>query len=158
MMVEKVPMTAEGHQRLEAELKNLKHVQRPAVIKAIEEARAHGDLSENAEYHAAKEQQGFIESRIQDFEGKVSRSEVFDPKELSGDTVLFSATVSLTDEDDKTVKYQIVGVDEADVSNGKISFISPIGRALIGRRIGDEVEVKTPMGETYYEITNIEFI
>ena len=104
-MVEKVPMTAEGHQRLEAELKNLKHVQRPAVIKAIEEARAHGDLSENAEYHAAKEQQGFIESRIQDFEGKVSRSEVFNPKELSGDSVLFSATVSLTDEDDKAVKY-----------------------------------------------------
>jgi len=157
-MIEKVPMTAEGHQRLEAELKNLKHEQRPAVIKAIEEARAHGDLSENAEYHAAKEQQGFIESRIQDFEGKVSRADVFDPTDLSGETVLFSATVSLADEDDKSFKYQIVGVDEVDVPGGKISFISPIGRALIGRRVGDEIEVKTPKGETYYEITKIEFI
>ncbi|VAW00106.1 Transcription elongation factor GreA [hydrothermal vent metagenome] len=157
-MVEKVPMTAEGHQRLEAELKNLKHEQRPAVIKAIEEARAHGDLSENAEYHAAKEQQGFIESRINDIEGKVSRAEVIDPRELSGEKVIFAATVSLANEDDKIVKYQIVGVDEVDVPAGKISYISPIGRALIGRRIGDEVEVKTPRGETYYEITKVEFI
>ncbi len=157
-MVEKVPMTAEGHQRLEAELKNLKHEQRPAVIKAIEEARAHGDLSENAEYHAAKEQQGFIESRINDIEGKISRAEVIDPKELSGDTVIFAATVSIADEDDNLSKYQIVGVDEVDVSAGKISFSSPIGRALIGRKVGDEVEVKTPRGETYYEITKVEFI
>ncbi|NOZ67085.1 MAG: transcription elongation factor GreA [Alphaproteobacteria bacterium] len=157
-MVEKVPMTAEGHERLEADLKSLKHEQRPAVIKAIEEARAHGDLSENAEYHAAKEQQGFIESRISDIEGKVSRAEVFDPKELSGDKVLFAATVSMADEDDKIVKYQIVGVDEVDVTAGKISYISPIGRALIGRKVGDEIEVKTPKGETYYEITNVEFI
>lgn len=157
-MVEKVPMTAQGHQRLEADLKILKHEQRPAVIKAIEEARAHGDLSENAEYHAAKEQQGFIESRINDFEGKVSRAEVIDPKDLSGDKVIFAATVSMADEDDKIVKYQIVGVDEVDVSAGKISYISPIGRALIGRKIGDEVEVKTPRGETYYEITKVEFI
>ncbi len=157
-MVEKVPMTAEGHQRLEAELKILKHEQRPAVIKAIEEARAHGDLSENAEYHAAKEQQGFIESRINDIEGKVSRSEVIDPSDLSGDKVVFAATVSMADEDDKIVKYQIVGVDEVDVSAGKISYISPIGRALIGRKIGDEVEVKTPRGETYYEITKVEFV
>ncbi|MBL4801682.1 MAG: transcription elongation factor GreA [Emcibacter sp.] len=157
-MVEKVPMTAEGHERLEADLKNLKHHQRPAVIKAIEEARAHGDLSENAEYHAAKEQQGFIESRIKDLEGKVSRAEVIFPKELSGENVLFAATVSLADENDKIFKYQIVGVDEVDVSAGKISYISPIGRALIGRKIGDEIEVKTPKGETYYEITNVEFI
>jgi len=157
-MVEKVPMTAEGHERLEAELKILKHEQRPAVIKAIEEARAHGDLSENAEYHAAKEQQGFIESRINDIEGKVSRSEVIDPRDLSGERVIFAATVSLADEDDKIFKYQIVGVDEVDVSAGKISYNSPIGRALIGRTIGDEVEVKTPRGETYYEITKVEFI
>lgn len=157
-MVDKVPMTAEGHQRLEAELKILKHEQRPAVIRAIEEARAHGDLSENAEYHAAKEQQGFIESRINDIEGKVSRSEVIDPADLSGDKVVFAATVSMADEEDKIVKYQIVGVDEVDVSGGKISYNSPIGRALIGRKAGDEVEVKTPRGETYYEITNVEFI
>ncbi|MCF8473048.1 MAG: transcription elongation factor GreA [Emcibacter sp.] len=157
-MVEKVPMTAEGHERLEAELKHLKHDERPSVIKAIEEARAHGDLSENAEYHAAKERQGFIESRIQDLEGKISRASVVNAKDLSGDTVVFSATVSLADEDDKMFTYQIVGVDEADVSEGKISHISPIGRALIGRKVGDEVEVKTPRGEIYYEITKIEFI
>lgn len=157
-MVEKVPMTAEGHQRLEAELKSLKHDQRPAVIKAIEEARAHGDLSENAEYHAAKEQQGFIESRINDLEGKISRAEVIDPTELSGDRVLFAATVTMIDEDDKTVTYQIVGGDEVDVSAGKISYSSPIGRAIIGRHIGDEIEVKTPKGEAYYEITKVEFI
>jgi len=157
-MIEKVPMTAEGHQRLETELKQLKHEERPAVIKAIEEARAHGDLSENAEYHAAKEHQGFIESRIQDIEGKISRSEVFDPKDLSSETVTFAATVSLIDENDNSFKYQIVGVDEVDVSAGKISFNSPIGRALIGRKIGDEVEVKTPQGETYYDITKIEFV
>ncbi len=157
-MVEKVPMTAEGHERLEAELKILKFDERPAVIKAIEEARAHGDLSENAEYHAAKEQQGFIESRINDIEGKISRAEVIDPKELSGDKVIFGATVKLADEDDAIVQYQIVGVDEVDVTAGKISFLSPIARAMIGRRVGDEVEVKTPRGETYYEITGITFI
>lgn len=157
-MVEKVPMTAEGHEWLEAELKVLKHDERPAVIKAIEEARAHGDLSENAEYHAAKDQQGFIEARIKDIEGKVSRAEVINPRELSGERVLFAATVSMADEDDKIVKYQIVGVDEVDVSAGKISYISPIGRALIGRKIGDEIEVKTPKGEIYYEITKVEFI
>ena len=157
-MVEKVPMTAEGHQRLEAELKILKQEERPAVIKAIEEARAHGDLSENAEYHAAKDQQGFIEARIKDIEGKVSRSEVIDPKYLSGEKVIFAATVSMADEEDKIVKYQIVGVDEVDVPAGKISYISPIGRALIGRKLGDEVEVKTPRGETYYEITKVEFV
>jgi len=157
-MVEKVPMTAEGHERLEAELRILKFDERPAVIKAIEEARAHGDLSENAEYHAAKEQQGFIESRINDIEGKLSRAEVINPKELSSDKVIFSATVKLADEDDSIVQYQIVGVDEVDVTAGKISFLSPIARAMIGRRVGDEVEVKTPHGETYYEITGIEFI
>lgn len=157
-MVEKVPMTAGGHTSLEEELKNLKHVKRPAVIKAIEEARAHGDLSENAEYHAAKEQQGMIEGRIQMIEDKLSRAEVIDPKDLSGDRVVFASTVTIADEDNAESTYKIVGVDEADVASGKISFSSPIGRALIGRNIGDEVEVKTPRGETYYEIVKIEFI
>lgn len=157
-MVEKVPMTAGGHTSLEEELKNLKHVKRPAVIIAIEEARAHGDLSENAEYHAAKEQQGMIEGRIQMIEDKLSRAEVIDPKDLSGDRVVFASTVTIADEDDAESTYKIVGVDEADVASGKISFSSPIGRALIGRNIGDEVEVKTPRGETYYEIVKIEFI
>lgn len=157
-MVEKVPMTAGGYRALEAELKNLKHVERPAVIKAIEEARAHGDLSENAEYHAAKEQQGHIEGRIKMIEDKISRSEVIDPTELSGNKVVFASTVTIADEDDVESTYQIVGVDEADVAAKKISFSSPIGRALIGRSIGDEVEVKTPGGETYYEIMKVEFI
>ncbi|MBT5074253.1 MAG: transcription elongation factor GreA [Kordiimonadaceae bacterium] len=157
-MVEKVPMTAGGHTNLEAELKVLKHTERPAVIKAIEEARAHGDLSENAEYHAAKEQQGMIEGRIKMIVDSLSRSEIIDPKELSGTKVLFASTVTIADEDDKENTYQIVGVDEVDVTAGKISFSSPIGRALIGRNIGDEVEVKTPGGDTYYEIVKIEFI
>jgi len=157
-MVDKVPMTVEGHVQLEEELKVLKHEERPAVIKAIEEARAHGDLSENAEYHAAKERQGMIEGRIQDLEDKISRAEVIDPKEQSGDKVIFAATVTIADEDDKESTYQIVGVDEVDVANGKISLSSPLGRALIGRHLGDEVEVKTPQGETYYEITKVAFI
>lgn len=157
-MVEKVPMTAEGHTRLEAELKNLKHKERPAVIKAIEEARAHGDLSENAEYHAAKEQQGMIEGRLKQIEGSLGRSEIIDPKDLSGTKVVFASTVTIADEDDAVATYQIVGVDEVDVKEGKISYSSPIGRALIGRSIGDEVEVKTPRGDTYYEIMKVEFI
>lgn len=151
-------MTIGGFQALENELKQLKHTERPNVIKAIEEARAHGDLSENAEYHAAKEQQGFIESRIKDIEDKVSRSEVIDPATLDGDKVLFSATVTIADEDDKESTYQIVGTDEVDVSNGKISYSSPIGRAMIGRRLGDEFEVKAPDGEIYYEITKVAFV
>ena len=157
-MVEKVPMTVEGHERLEEELKNLKHFERPAVIKAIEEARAHGDLSENAEYHAAKEQQGMIEGRIQHIEDSLGRCEIIDPQDLSGSKVVFASTVTIADEDDKKSTYQIVGVDEVDVSAGKISFSSPIGRALIGRNLGDEVEVKTPSGDTYYEIVKIKFI
>ena len=157
-MVEKVPMTAAGHLKLEEELKHLKHDARPAVIKAIEEARAHGDLSENAEYHAAKEQQGMIEGRIQEIEDKISRAEVIDPADLSGDKVVFASTVTIADEDDKEITYQIVGVDEVDVGKGKISLSSPLGHALIGRRVGDEVEVKTPQGEAYYEIVKIDFI
>lgn len=157
-MVDKVPMTAEGHTRLEVELKNLKQKERPAVIKAIEEARAHGDLSENAEYHAAKEQQGMIEGRIQMIEDSLGRAEVIDPTDLSGTKVVFASTVTIADEDDNESTYQIVGIDEVDVTAGKISYSSPIGRALIGRNIGDEVEVKTPGGDTYYEIVKVDFI
>lgn len=156
-MNEKVPMLEEGHRRLEAELKNLKSVERQAVVQAIEEARAHGDLSENAEYHAAKEKQGHIEGRIMELEGKLSRAQVIDPTTLSGDRVVFGATVTLLDENDDEVVYQIVGADEGDVKIGRISYQSPIARALIGRTVESEVEVKTPGGERYYEITKIEF-
>ncbi|TNE67767.1 MAG: transcription elongation factor GreA [Alphaproteobacteria bacterium] len=157
-MNEKVPMLMEGFRRLEAELKNLKSVERPSVVQAIEEARAHGDLSENAEYHAAKERQGHIEGRIMELEGKLSRAQVIDPTSLSGDKVVFGATVTLLDEDDEEVVYQIVGADEGDVKAGRISYQSPIARALIGRTVGAEVEVKTPGGERYYEIMKLEFI
>lgn len=154
---EKVPMLAEGHQILNAELKRLK-AERPEVVEAIEVARAHGDLSENAEYHAAKERQGQIEAMIADLEDKLSRAMVIDPKTLSGSKVVFGATVTLLDEDDKTVKYQLVGQAEADAKAGKISYNSPLGRALIGREKGEEVEVTTPAGDRYYEIAKIEFI
>ncbi len=156
-MNDKVPMLEEGFRALEAELKNLKSVERPSVVQAIEEARAHGDLSENAEYHAAKEKQGHIEGRIMELEGKVSRAQVIDPTSLSGETVVFGATVTMLDENDDEVIYQIVGADEGDVKVGRISYQSPIARALIGRRVEDEVEVKAPGGERYYEITKIEF-
>lgn len=156
-MNDKVPMLQEGHDRLEAELKNLKSVERQAVVQAIEEARAHGDLSENAEYHAAKEKQGHIEGRIQELEGKLSRAQVIDPTSLSGDKVVFGATVTLLDENDDEIVYQIVGEDEGNVKIGRISYQSPIARALIGRKVEDEVEVKAPGGERYYEITKIEF-
>ncbi|NVJ97253.1 MAG: transcription elongation factor GreA [Alphaproteobacteria bacterium] len=156
-MNEKVPMLQDGYDRLAAELKNLKSVERPAVVAAIEEARAHGDLSENAEYHAAKERQGHIEGRIMELEGKLSRAQVIDPTTLGGDKVVFGATVTLLDEDDEEVVYQIVGGDEGDVKAGKISYQSPIARALIGRKVGVEVEVKTPGGERYYEISKLEF-
>ncbi|WP_308909069.1 transcription elongation factor GreA [Pseudokordiimonas caeni] len=157
-MNEKVPMLRDGYLRLEAELKNLKSVERPSVVQAIEEARAHGDLSENAEYHAAKERQGLIEGRIIELEGKLSRAQVIDPTSLSGDKVVFGATVTLIDEDDKEVVYQIVGADEGDVKAGKISYQSPIARALIGRTVGAEIEVKTPSGERYYELTDLKFV
>ncbi|WP_262694662.1 transcription elongation factor GreA [Kordiimonas aquimaris] len=156
-MNEKVPMLQEGYDRLEAELKNLKSVERQAVVQDIEEARAHGDLSENAEYHAAKEKQGHIEGRIQELEGKLSRAQVIDPTTLSGDKVVFGATVTMLDENDDEIVYQIVGGDEGDVKIGRISYQSPIARALIGRKVEDEVEVKAPGGERYYEITKIEF-
>ncbi|QIL02375.1 transcription elongation factor GreA [Sphingomonas sinipercae] len=154
---DKVPMLAEGHRKLSEQLKVLK-AERPSIVDAIEEARAHGDLSENAEYHAAKERQGQIEASIADIEDQLSRALVIDPSTLSGDKVVFGATVTLVDEDDKKVKYQLVGQVEADARDGKISFNSPLGRALIGREVGDEVEVSTPSGDRYYEIEQVDFI
>ncbi len=156
-MSEKVPMLASGYEALKSELQQLKTVERPSVVKAIEEARAHGDLSENAEYHAAKEKQGHVEARVIELEDSLSRATVIDPSTLKGDTVMFGATVTLLDEDDKSTVYQIVGVEEADLKQGMISYTSPIGRAMIGRSVGDEVEVITPSGEKYFEIEKVEF-
>lgn len=152
-------MTLEGHRALDEELKRLKTVERPAVIAAIEEARAHGDLSENAEYHAAKERQGFIETRVMDIEDKLSRAQVIDVTKLNGSTVKFGATIRLYDEDtEEEAEYKIVGEDEADVRSGKISIISPIARALIGKEMGDVVEVAAPGGAKSYEILAIRWL
>ncbi|MFN3959969.1 MAG: transcription elongation factor GreA [Parvularculaceae bacterium] len=157
--MEKVPMTAAGYARLEEELKRLKGVERPAVIQAIAEARAHGDLSENAEYHAAKERQAWIEGQILEFEDKFSRAEVIDVSKLAGDTVKFGATVVLIDEETEQKKtWQIVGDFEADVKSGKISISSPIARALIGKKKGDTVEVAAPGGARTYEIGRVQFV
>ncbi len=158
MASEKVPMLAEGHRQLTDELKRLKQDERPAIIEAIEVARAHGDLSENAEYHAAKERQGHVEATIADLEDKLARAMIIDPTTLSGDKVVFGATVTLLDEDEKKVRYQLVGQEEADAKVGRISYNSPLGRALIGRQKGEEVEVTTPSGDKYYEIAKIEFL
>ena len=158
MATDKVPMLEEGHRRLKDEVRRLTTVERPAVIDAIEQARAHGDLSENAEYHAAKERQGHIEESIAEIEDRLSRALIIDPTTLSGDKVVFGATVTLVDEDDKQVRYQLVGQQEADARVGRISYNSPLGRALIGREVGDEVEVTTPAGDRYYEVAKIEFI
>ncbi len=155
--VDKLPMLAEGYEKLQNDVRHLKTVERPSIIDAIEEARGHGDLSENAEYHAAKERQGQIEAMIADIEDQLSRAMVIDPATLSGDKVVFGATVTLIDEDEKKVKYQLVGQVEADAKDGKISYNSPLGRALIGRQKGEEVEVSTPSGDRYYEIAKIEF-
>jgi len=155
---EKVPMLEEGYRKLTEQVRQLKQVERPAVVQAIEDARAHGDLSENAEYHAAKERQGQIEAMIADMDDQLSRALVIDPTTLSGKKVVFGATVTLTDEDDKKVRYQLVGQVEADASHGRISFNSPLGRALIGREVGDEVEVSTPSGDHYYGIDKVEFL
>ena len=157
MASEKVPMLAEGYRLLENEVKRLK-AERPQIVDAIEEARAHGDLSENAEYHAAKERQGHVEAQIAEVEDRLSRALVIDPTTLSGDKVVFGATVTLLDEEDKKVRYQLVGQQEADARVGRISYNSPLGRALIGREVGDEIEVTTPAGERYYEVAKIEFI
>ncbi len=156
--MEKFPMTLGGYQQLEADLKKLKNEERPAVIQAIAEARAHGDLSENAEYHAAKDRQGWIESQILDLEDKYTRAQVIDVKTLNGDTVKFGATVTLIDEDTEEEKiWQIVGDLEADVKLRKISVSSPIARALIGKSEGDSVEVAAPGGARSYEIAKVLF-
>ena len=155
--VDKLPILKEGYDKLTAELKRLK-AERPLIVDAIEEARAHGDLSENAEYHAAKEQQGQNEATIADIEGKLSRAQIIDPRELSGDKVVFGATVTLLDEDEKPIKYQIVSETEADARVGRISYSSPLGRALIGRKVQEEVEVTVPAGDKYYLVSKIEFI
>lgn len=155
--MEKVPMLAEGYERLTADLKALRE-ERPKIVDAIEEARAHGDLSENAEYHAAKERQGQVEAQIGDLEGKIGRAQIIDPTTLSGDKVIFGATVTMLDEDDKPVKYQIVGETEADASKGRISYSSPIARAMIGKQVDEEIEVSVPSGDKFYLIEKIEFV
>ena len=155
--MEKVPMLAEGYERLTADLKALR-AERPKVVDAIEEARAHGDLSENAEYHAAKERQGQIEATVADLEDKITRAQIIDPTTLSGDKIVFGATVTLLDENDKPIKYQIVGMTEADANKGRISYNSPIARALIGKEKGDEIEVTVPSGDKFYLVEKIEFI
>jgi len=155
--VEKMPMLVEGQIMLREQLQLLK-AERPLIIDAIEEARAHGDLSENAEYHAAKERQGQVEATIADIEDKLSRAVIIDPKTLSGDKIVFGATVTMLDEDDKEVRYQLVGQMEADAKAGRISYNSPLGRALIGRKVDEEVEVTVPSGEKFYMVSKIEFI
>ncbi|HEY1425303.1 MAG TPA: transcription elongation factor GreA [Caulobacteraceae bacterium] len=157
--MDKVPMTAEGYQALDEELKRLKSQERPNAIAAIAEARTHGDLSENAEYHAAKERQGWIESRIAVIEDQVARAQIIDVSKLSGAQVKFGATVSVVDEDtEEKARYQIVGEHEADVRAGKVSIASPIARAMIGKEKGDVVEVNTPGGVKAYEILKIEWV
>ena len=152
-MVEKVPVTVGGYNALNEELKDLKSVQRPDVIRAIAEAREHGDLSENAEYHAAREKQSFIEGRVKELEGIISRADVIDPAKLGGDTIKFGATIQVVDEDtDEEKTYQIVGEPEANIETGKLNIKSPLARALIGKETGDSVEVMTPGGGKSYEI------
>ena len=156
--MEKVPMTAGGYAALEAELRRLTVEERPRIIQAISDARTHGDLSENAEYHAAKEAQSLNEGRIAEIEDKISRAEVIDVSKLSGDTVMFGAKVKLVDEDTEEEKvYQIVGDVEADVKEGRVSISSPIARALIGKSVGDSVEVTAPGGARNFEILDIRF-
>lgn len=155
--MQKVPMLAEGYEKLTNDLKALR-AERPRIVDAIEEARAHGDLSENAEYHAAKERQGQVEAQIAELEDKTSRAQIIDPTQLSGNRVVFGATVTVLDEDDKPLKYQIVGQAESDAKQGRISYESPLARALIGKSTGDEVEVTVPAGDKFYLIEKIEFI
>jgi len=157
-MSQRIPMTPEGLSNLEEELRHLRSTARPEVIRAIALAREHGDLSENAEYHAARDRQSFIEGRVGELEDKISRAEVIDVSKLSGKIVKFGAKVSLIDEDtEKKMIYQIVGQDEADVKQGRIAITSPLARALIGKTVGDSVEVNTPKGEKAYEITRVRF-
>ncbi|HMK91222.1 MAG TPA: transcription elongation factor GreA [Methylocystis sp.] len=157
--MEKVPMTVGGFAALEGELRRRQQVERPRIIQQISEARAHGDLSENAEYHAAKEAQSLNEGRIAELEDKLSRAEVIDVAKLSGSTIKFGATVTVLDEDTEEEKrYQIVGESEADVKSGRVSISSPIARALIGKKVGDTIEVKTPGGGKSYEILTVAFV
>jgi transcription elongation factor GreA len=157
-MTQKIPMTSEGYQRLEEELRHLKLNERPAIIRAIAEAREHGDLSENAEYHAARERQSFIEGRVAELEDKIARAEVIDVSKLSGKQVMFGATITVVDEDtDEKNSYQIVGPDEADVKAKRLSITSPLARAVIGKKVGDSVEVTTPNGSKSYEIVKVAF-
>jgi len=156
--MDKIPMTQEGHAALQEELRNLKQVERPAIVKAIAAAREHGDLSENAEYHAARERQSFIEGRIGELEDATKRAEVIDTSKLKGSTVRFGATVKLADEEtDEEISYQLVGEFEADIQARKISIQSPLGKALIGREVGDSVEVTTPNGVRYFEVVGVRF-
>jgi transcription elongation factor GreA len=156
MAIQRTPMTRPGFEKLSAELARLKRVDRPAIVKAIAEARAHGDLSENAEYHAAREKQGFIEGRIKDLEAKVGGAEVIDPP-AGGDRITFGSTVSLEDEAGKEVRYQIVGSDEADPSSGRISVLSPLARTLIGKCVGETVTAQLPGGKKTFDILEVNF-
>jgi transcription elongation factor GreA len=152
-------MTARGYAALDAELRKLKTVERPAIIEAISEAREHGDLSENAEYHSARERQSFIEGRIKEIEGLISRADVIDPLKVAGDTIKFGATVRLVDADtDEQKTFQIVGEVEADVEHGKLNIKSPLARALIGKSVGDSVEVMTPGGGRCYEVLGVDYV
>ncbi|WP_420382589.1 transcription elongation factor GreA [Novosphingobium sp.] len=157
MATEKLPMLQDGYDKQRRELQALRE-ERPRIVDAIEEARAHGDLSENAEYHAAKERQGQVEAMIVDLEDKLNRALIIDPTTLSGDRIVFGATVTLLDDDDKPVRYQIVGQAEADAKIGRISYNSPLGKALIGRKVEEEVEVTVPAGDRCYVVEKIEFI
>ncbi len=157
-MSDNVPMTATGLSQLEEELKHLKSAARPEAIRAIAQAREHGDLSENAEYHAARERQSFIEGRVLELEDKIARSVVIDVSSLSGDSVMFGATVTVVDEDtDEKLTYQLVGEMEADVKQGRLAITAPLARALIGKQVGDSVDVSTPKGEKAYEVLKIKF-
>jgi transcription elongation factor GreA len=156
--MDRIPITLEGLQRLETELRHLKTVERPAVIRQISEARDHGDLSENAEYHAARERQSFIEGRVAELEDKVARAEVIDVSKLSGKVIKFGAKVTLADEDsDEEMTYQLVGAEEADIDKHRLSITSPLARALIGKQTGDSVEVMTPRGSKAYEIIRVRY-
>jgi transcription elongation factor GreA len=156
--MEKMPITPKGLARLQEELRRLKTVERPTVIRALEEARTHGDLSENAEYHAARDRQSFIEGRVAELEDKIRRAEVIDVTKLKGKAVKFGATVDLVDVDtDEEVTFQIVGAEESDITSGKLSIISPLARALIGKEVGESVEVSTPRGSKVYEIQKVKF-
>ncbi len=157
-MTQRLPITKEGLSQMEEELKHLKSVARPEVIRAIAQAREHGDLSENAEYHAARERQSFIEGRLAELEDKIARSEVIDVATLSGKTVKFGATVTIVDEDtDEKLTYQLVGETEADVKAGRLAINSPLARAMIGKSVGDSVDVVTPKGDKMYEILKVKF-